>query len=87
VSYFFNEAPPDIRRYRYQVFLTTSSIGLWVQRLKFWSLPRIVGARAAGWAGFNWSVDLIFTGHRQQQASQEFPFTAESLYLIAQNVS
>ena len=39
----------------YQVFLITSFIGLWVQTLKFWSLPRIVGGRATGWAGCNWS--------------------------------
>jgi hypothetical protein len=39
----------------YQVFLTTSSIGLWIQILKFWSLPRIAGGLATGWAGVNWS--------------------------------
>lgn len=38
-----------------QVFLTTSSIGLWIQTLKFWSLPRIVAGPATGWAGLNWS--------------------------------
>ena len=39
----------------YQVFLTTSYIGLLIQTLKFWSLPRIVGGQATGWADFNWS--------------------------------
>lgn len=39
-----------------QVFLTTSSIGLWAQTLKFWSLQRIVGDLAIGWAGFNGSL-------------------------------
>jgi hypothetical protein len=41
----------------YQVFLTTSSIGLWLQTLKFWSLPRIVVGQTTGWAGFNWSLN------------------------------
>ena len=58
------EAPPNIRRYRVPGFLTTSSIGLWVQMLKFWSLPRIVGVRATGWAGFNWLIDLTCAGRR-----------------------
>jgi hypothetical protein len=31
---------------------------LWAQTLKFWSLPRIVGGQATGWAGFNWSPKL-----------------------------
>ena len=50
----------------YQDFLTTSSIVLWVQMLKFWSLPRIVGDRATGWAGFNWLIDLTCAGHRPE---------------------
>ncbi len=39
----------------YQVFHTTSSIGLWIQTLKFWSLPRIGGGQTTGWADLNWS--------------------------------
>jgi hypothetical protein len=46
----------------YQVFLTTSSIGLWIQTLKFWSLPRIVGGQGTGWAGFNWSPKAYACG-------------------------
>ena len=37
----------------HQVFLTSSSIGLWIQTSKFWSLPPIVGDQAIGLAGFN----------------------------------
>lgn len=40
------------------VFPTTSSIGLWIQTLKFWSLPRIGDGLATGWADFNWSPEL-----------------------------
>jgi len=39
----------------HQVFLTTSFIELWIQTLKFWSLPHIVGDQATDWADFNWS--------------------------------
>lgn len=46
----------------YQVFLTTFSIGLWIQTLKCWSLPRIGGGLATGWAGFNWSPKLVAFG-------------------------
>ena len=62
----------------YQAFLTTSSIGLWVRMLKFWSLPRIVGARATGWAGFNWLIDLTCTGHRPCAGRPRNPSSAGS---------
>ena len=38
----------------HQVFLTSSSIGLWIQTSKFWSSPPIVGSQAIGLAGLNW---------------------------------
>lgn len=38
----------------HQVFLTTASIGLWIQTSKFWSSPPIVGGQAIGLAGFTW---------------------------------
>jgi hypothetical protein len=43
----------------YPVFLTTSSIGLWVQTLKFWSLHRIAVGLGIGWVGFNWSLNPV----------------------------
>lgn len=52
------EFPPAIRKHRVPGFLTTFSIGLWIQILKFWSLPRIADGLATGWAGFNWSLKL-----------------------------
>ncbi len=68
MSYFFNEAARVehlehvesnsrllFESTAYQVFLTTSYIGLLIQTLKFWSLPRIVGGQATGWVDFNWS--------------------------------
>ena len=59
------EAPPNIRRYRVPGFLYNILYRVvWVQMLKFWSLPRIVGARATGWAGFNWLVGLACANHR-----------------------
>ena len=50
----------------YQVFLTTSSIVMWVRTLKCWSLPLIVGDRVTGLAGFNWSIDPTTAGHLQR---------------------
>jgi len=49
------ESPLRFVNIAYQVFPTTSSIGLWIQTLKSLSLPRIADGRATGWAGFNWS--------------------------------
>ena len=43
----------------YPVFLTTSSTGLWVQTLKFWSLHRIAVGPGIGWVGFNWSPNAV----------------------------
>lgn len=44
----------------YLAFLTTSSIGLWIHTLKFWSLPRIGGDLATGWDGFSGSTPSLF---------------------------
>lgn len=53
----------------YQVFLTTSSIGLRVQKLKFWSLPRIVVDQATGRAGFNWLIDPTCGGRADMESA------------------
>ena len=38
---------------------SSTSIGLWVQTLKFWSLHRIAVGPGIGWVGFNWSLNAV----------------------------